>query len=245
MKKVLTLFLVSVLILTISLIGISFGKSDVTNVSSENFITVSGQGVINTKPDVAYVSLGVETQSKTAKDASAENAKIVDQIVKALIKLGVKEDELSTIEYSINPVYFYPENEPPVVTGYKVRNILNIKITKRSDDKLDTKFIGEVLDTATSNGANIVNGITFDILDKNTLKLKAIELAMEDAKKKAETALNVVGEKIKGVQEINVSDVVFPVFRYDLKTVQAPEATTPIFEGSLSVQVTVNVKFIF
>ncbi len=249
MKKVLTLFLVSVLILGISLIGVSFGKSEVNqvnNVSSENFVTVTGQGVVYAKPDVAYVSVGVETERKTAKEAAEENAKIMDQIVKALQKLGIKVEDLETVEYSVFPVYFYPEKEPPVVVGYKVRNMFNVKITKKTQDgKLDTKFVGEVLDATTSNGANIVSGITFDILDKNELKLKAISLAMEDAKKKAEAALSVVGEKIKGVQEINISDVSYPVYRYDLKTMPAPEATTPIFEGSQSVQVTVNVKFIF
>lgn len=192
MKKVLTLFLVSVLILGISLIGVSFGKSEVNqvnNVSSENFVTVNGQGIVYAKPDVAYVSVGVETERKTAKEAAEENAKIMDQIVKALQKLGIKEEDLETVEYSVYPVYFYPEKEPPVVVGYKVRNMFNIKITKKTQDgKLDTKFVGEVLDATTSNGANIVSGITFDILDKNELKLKAIALAMEDAKKKSRSS---------------------------------------------------------
>lgn len=250
MKKVLTLFLVSVLILGISFFGVSFGRNEISqmsNVSSENFLTVTGQGVVYANPDVAYITVGLETERKTAKDAAEENSKIMDQIVKALLKLGVKEDELKTVEYSISPVYFYPQNEPPIVTGYKVRNILNIKITKKTQDgKLDTKFIGEVLDTTTTNGANIVSGITFDILNKNELKLKAIELAMEDAKSKAEVALKAVGEKIKGVQEINISDISYPVIRYDLKTtIPTPETLTPIFEGSQSVQVTVNVRFIF
>lgn len=249
MKKVLMLFLVSVLILGISLIGVSFGKSEVNqvnNVSSENFVTVTGQGIVYAKPDVAYVSVGVEIERKTAKEAAEENAKIMDKIIKALQKLGIKDEDLETIEYSVYPVYFYPEKEPPMVVSYKVRNMINIKITKKTQDgKLDTKLIGEVLDTSTANGANIVSGITFDILNKDELKLKAIEIAMEDAKKKAETALKVVGEKIRGVQEINISDVYYPVYRYDLKTTIAPEVTTPIFEGSQSVQVTINVKFIF
>ncbi|MBC7195090.1 MAG: SIMPL domain-containing protein [Caldisericia bacterium] len=248
MKKVLMLFVVSVLILTISLVGISFGKSEVnemSNVTSDNFVTVTGQGIVYAKPDVAYINIGVQTEKKTAKEAAEENAKIVDQIVKALFKLGVKEDELETVEYSIEPVYFYPEKEPPVVVGYRVRNLFNIKITKKTQDgKLDTKFIGEVLDASTSNGANIISGINFDILNKEELKLKAIQLAMEDAKKKAETALEVVGEKIRGVAEINISDISYPVYRQDLKMLTAYEAT-PIFEGTESVQVTVNVKFIF
>jgi uncharacterized protein YggE len=247
MKKVLMLFLVSVLILTISLIGVSFGKSslnEATNISSENFITVTGQGVVYVKPDVAYVNIGVQVQEKTAKEAAEKNAKIVNQIVKELLKLGIKEDELETKEYSVNPVYNYPPNEAPVLVGYQVINIFSVKITKKLENgNLDTKFVGEVLDTATSNGANLISGIEFDILNKEELKLKAIELAMEDAKKKAETALSVVGEKIKGVVEINISDVSYPIYRFEAKTTIAEP--TPIFAGTNSVQVTVNVKFIF
>jgi len=66
---------------------------------------------------------------------------------------------------------------------------------------------------------------------------------MEDAKKKAEVALEVVDEKIKGVAEINISDVYYPVYR-DVKNITS-EMQTPIFTGAESVQVTVNVKFIF
>jgi len=247
MKKVLTLFLVSVLVLTISLVGISFGKSEVnevSNVASENSITVTGQGVVYAKPDVGYINVGVEIQRKTAKEASEENAKIMNQVVNALLKLGVKEDELTTIDYSIQPVYNYPQYEAPVLVGYMARNYLSIKITKKlTNGNLDTGFMGEILDTATSNGANLISGISFDISNKDELKLEAIKLAMEDAKKKAEVALNVVDEKIIGVAEISISDISYPVYR-DMK-VQAPEAAPPIFTGSESVQVTVNVKFIF
>lgn len=247
MKKVLTLFLVSVLILVVSLMGISFAKTDVnevTDVTSENSITVSGQGIVYTKPDVGYVNVGVEIQRLTAKEASEENAKIMNQIVSALLKLGVKEDDLTTLDYSIQPVYNYPEKEAPVLVGYMVRNNLSIKITKKlANGDLDTGFLSEVLDAATSNGANVISGLSFDISNKDELKLEAIKLAMEDAKKKAEAALEVVDEKIKGVAEINISDVYYPVYR-DVKNITS-EMQTPIFTGTESVQVTVNVKFIF
>ncbi|HOC52665.1 MAG TPA: SIMPL domain-containing protein [Caldisericia bacterium] len=247
MKKVLTLFLVSVLILVVSLMGISFAKTDVnevTDVTSENSITVSGQGIVYAKPDVGYVNVGVEIQRLTAKEASEENAKIMNQIVSALLKLGVEEDDLTTLDYSIQPVYNYPEKEAPVLVGYMVRNNLSIKITKKlANGDLDTGFLSEVLDAATSNGANVISGLSFDISNKDELKLEAIKLAMEDAKKKAEVALEVVDEKIKGVAEINISDVYYPVYR-DVKNITS-EMQTPIFTGAESVQVTVNVKFIF
>lgn len=247
MKKVLTLFLVSVLVLTISLVGIGFGKNDESNssvVTSENFITVTGLGVVFAKPDVGYVNVGVEIQRKEAKEAGEENAKIMNEVVQALLKLGVKEEDLTTINYNLEPVYNYPPNEAPVLVGFRARNNLQIKVTKKlSNGNIDTAFMGAILDTAISNGANIINGLSFDILNKDELKLEAIKAAMEDAKKKAEVALKVVDETIKGVLEVNISDITFPVFR-DLK-VFAPETTTPIYTGEESVQVTVNVKFIF
>lgn len=227
--------------------GISFAKTDVnevTDVTSENSITVSGQGIVYAKPDVGYVNVGVEIQRLTAKEASEENAKIMNQIVSALLKLGVEEDDLTTLDYSIQPVYNYPEKEAPVLVGYMVRNNLSIKITKKlANGDLDTGFLSEVLDAATSNGANVISGLSFDISNKDELKLEAIKLAMEDAKKKAEVALEVVDEKIKGVAEINISDVYYPVYR-DVKNITS-EMQTPIFTGAESVQVTVNVKFIF
>lgn len=249
MKKVLSLFLVSILILAISFIGVSFGKSSVTevsNVSSENTITVNGQGAISVKPNVAYINVGVEIQRKTAKEASDENAKIMNNIVQALFKLGIKEEELQTVDYYISPVYNYPENEPPVLVGYMVRNNLRIKITKKLEDgNLDIGFIGEVIDVATSNGANKISGLSFDVLNKDELKLEAIKLAMEDAKKKAEVALSVVGEKIIGVSEINLQDVYFAFPVYGETKQLLSETTPPIFTGTETIQVTVTVRFIF
>lgn len=248
MKKSIALFVLSVLILSLTLFGVSFGKSEVSEVnemSSENIISVTGYGIVSVKPDVCFVNIGVQIQRKTAREASEEAARIMNSVVEGIKNLGYSDDDFETIEYSLAPVYNYPQNEPPVLIGYRVRNILRLKIDEKKDDgNLDTSLIGEVMDTATENGANVISGITFDVLDKNDLKLQAITLAMQDAKEKAETALTAVNESIKSVIEISVSDVSFPSWAGKDMNVRM-ETAPPIFSGSQNVTVTVNVRFGF
>ena len=248
MNKSVVLFVVSVLILSVGLFGVSFGgtrMSDMDRTTSENTISVTGHGVISVKPDVCYVNLGVELQRKTAKEVSEEVATIMSSVITAIENLGFTDENLETVEYSLTPVYTYPQNEPPVLTGYRLRNIVKVKITQKNEEgNLDTSLIGEVIDAATENGANVISGITFDVLNKKDLKLQAITLAMEDAKKKAETALKAVNETIKTVIEISVSDVSFPSWSgkdMNLRVETAPQ----IFAGSQTITVTVNVKFGF
>jgi len=248
MNKNLVLFVVSVLILSVGLFGVSFGGNrvvNVENVASENTISVVGHGVISVKPDVCYVNLGVELQGKTAKEVSEKAATIMNNVITAIKDLGFTDEDLETVEYSLTPVYSYPQNEPPVLTGYRLRNIVRVKITQKNEEgNLDTSLIGEVIDAATENGANVVSGITFDVLNKKELKLQAITLAMEDAKRKAETALAAVNETIKTVIEINVSDVSFPSWIGKNMNLRG-ESTTPIFTGAQNITVSVNVKFGF
>lgn len=248
MRKSLVLFILSVFLISIALVGVSFGGTEMNNmenISSENVISVVGHGSIGVKPDVCYVDLGVQIQKKTAKEANDEAASIMNEVVNAIKELGFKDEDFETVRYSLTPVYSYPQNEPPVLVGYRVRNILRVKVTEKDDEgNLDTSLIGEVIDVSTENGANVISGISFDVLNKGELKLQAISLAMEDARRKAETALSAVNESIKSVIDINVSDISFPswiVKGDDIRMEMGP----PVFTGVQYVNVTVNVKFGF
>jgi len=248
MNKNLALFVISVLILSVGLFGVSFGGNEAIpgdRTTSENIISVTGHGVISVKPDVCYVSLGVEIQGKTAREVSEQGATLMNNIINAIKNIEFSDEDFETVEYSLTPVYTYPQNEPPVLTGYRLRNIVRVRITQKNEQgDLDTTFIGEVIDAATENGANVISGITFDVLNKKDLKLQAITLAMEDAKEKAETALAAVNETIKTVIEISVSDVSFPSWAGKDMNLRV-ETTPPIFTGSQNITVTVNVKFGF
>lgn len=73
------------------------------NAGSVRKITVSGQGTVKVKPDVAYVTLGVQTDSKDAKEAQAQNTKLMNDVIEAVKALGIAEKDIQTSGY-----YMYP-----------------------------------------------------------------------------------------------------------------------------------------
>ncbi|MGA2418372.1 MAG: SIMPL domain-containing protein, partial [Candidatus Staskawiczbacteria bacterium] len=70
-----------------------------------NQITVSGEGKVYAKPDVALVSLGVTTTATTVADVTKSNTNKMNTIIAAVKKLGVADKDIETTNYNLTPVY--------------------------------------------------------------------------------------------------------------------------------------------
>jgi uncharacterized protein len=205
---------------------------------------------VKVNPDKVSITIGVDTQNKTAEEAAQENAKIVEQVLAALEKLGIKDDQISTNWYNVYPVYesrsppcieIYPQ--PPEcqpkneVTGYRASN--SVTVTLDADAN-----VGEVIDTAVAAGANNVNGAYFFVSDEKQQEIRdgLIEKAIDNARSRADKAASAVDMDITGVKSINLNDVYFPVFYKDFAA-EASGATTPIMPGQQQISMTVQVTF--
>ena len=115
-------------------------------------ISVDAEGKVMATPDVARLTLEVETQAATAVAAGQENAKQADAVLKA-VKAGLgPEDKLRTQGYSLVPVYSSKDkSSPPEIKGYRAINRLEVKV-------MDVTRLGKVIDTALKSGATRVNG---------------------------------------------------------------------------------------
>lgn len=169
----------------VKLVGpIPFSVSSITTEKSD-FFTVTGEGKVTVTPDIAVVSVGVTSQGTSVKLAQKDLNIKMDAISKAVKQLGVDAKDIKTENYSINPRYDYQESVQRII-GYDANSSLTIKV--RDMDKAN-----DVIDASTGNGANQVNGISFDVDDRDTLENEARVLAVADAKKKAELAAKTVG----------------------------------------------------
>ena len=81
---------------------------------------MTGNAFKKISPDKVSITLGVETQEKTAKEAGAKNAELMNAIINSLKGLGLTTDEISTSYFNVYPVYEYP----PVI--YEKNNENNI-----------------------------------------------------------------------------------------------------------------------
>ena len=174
-----------------------FGPSiPVSSVVSQkqDFFTVSGEGKVTVVPDTAIVDLGITINRPTVKAAQSEANSVINAISQELKNLGIKDKDIKTSNYSV-----YPQYDQTRISGYQVST--NLTITVREIDK-----INQVIDTATAKGANTIGGIqlTVDADKKKLLLQNARELAVKDAKTKAENlakAAGIVLGKIVNIQE--------------------------------------------
>lgn len=145
-------------------------------------LQVTGTAVVTAEPDVAYITLGVETQDPSAEKAAQANAEIMARVFAALEELGLSKKEVSTSGYNIfgsTQVINRGTDQEETITTYWVQNRINITTT-------DLDSVGEIIDRAVKAGANQVQGIRFDVQDKQPLQLEALKLAVRQARAKAE-----------------------------------------------------------
>lgn len=204
-------------------------------------ITVTGQGEVTAKPDMAMIRLGVQTQAETAEQAQQVNAQKMDAIINTVKRLGIADKDLQTSTISIRPVYRserMPNGESTIV-GYEASNIVSVRIT-------DLSKVGPLLDQAVANGANTARGIQFGMQDDSALRREALKKAVDDARVKAEAIAEAAGRNITGIESVTEESFSFPTVRQAMDTFAVAEgASTPVEPGELEIIANVRVVYGF
>jgi len=103
-------------------------KAEVTNQPYARTISVSGEGEVNAKPDIAVVNLSVVVQGNTVSQVSNDGNQKMNQVVAAVKALGVEAKDVKTTAYNLRPDYRYPENQKPQISGYTLDQTLTVKM---------------------------------------------------------------------------------------------------------------------
>ena len=212
----------------------------------EQVISVSGSAEASVEPDLVAVRFGVETQEKSSQAALASNANLMQSVTDALMSAGIEEDEISTSRFNIHAVYESVQERQggprrQVLTGYRVSNILTVE-TPRLD------MVAGIIDSAVEAGVNRVDGVNFMLSQPVLSKLKRdlIELAVLNARDKAELALSPLEHEISGVKSISLTEnMPTPMMMSDAPRMEmARSAPTQIFSSDQDVRTSVQVTFL-
>jgi hypothetical protein len=216
------------------------GAQEGRRTDQANTIVVYGTGQSAAAPDTAYVSVGVVTQAKSAKDAAAENAKLTTRVIAAVKRTGLTDKDLQTNNYSVQPRYEARPNREPVITGYEVRNNVQAKIKKLT-------IIGDVIDAAMEAGANNVSGPSFTLDNRAEAEASALTDAVAEARRKAQTLAKAMGVGLGDVLQVHegFSSRPMPVMQESMAMGRMAKAdfATPIQTGELTV--TANVTIVY
>ncbi len=203
-------------------------------------ITITAQGDVQVTPDRARVTLGVETEAKTAQEAAQLNANAQTRIVEAVRKTGIPAASIRTSGYNVAPKQEYiPATRTWRVDGYQVTNLVVITVEPVAK-------AGEVIDAALSAGANRVAGLSFEVKDPTPAREQAITNAVARARREAEIAARAAGGEVAGLLELNVNSYdASPRPMMEMAAMRADAASTPISEGTQAVTVSVTTRWEF
>jgi uncharacterized protein len=198
-------FLLSLLIVALlGLVGVVIANQlKAGQYISEGEITVSGLGERYVQPDLALVNFTVTTEEKTVRQAMEENAEDMNNVIQAIDDLGIAKKDIQTTNFNLSPRYEWHRDEEEkeiyssgerVLVSYEVTQTLQVKVRDLSE-------IGEVIDGATSAGANQVNRFELTVEHpeeiREEIRLQAVEKAKESAKELASQLGSHLGKLIE------------------------------------------------
>ncbi len=159
-------------------------------------LTVTGAATVTAVPDQATLSLGVTTTDATAAAAMAANNEAISAVIARLIAAKVADRDMQTTGLSVNPNWGNnAAGTAQEIQGYTASTTLTVRIAA-----LDTA--GAVLDAAIAEGANTLNGLTFDLSDPRPVEDAARKAAVADALARAQILAEAAGEHLGAILSI-------------------------------------------
>lgn len=204
--------------------------------AAERTLTVTGNGVVYMKPDVAYLYVGVHTESADLAEALEQNNQRTAAVIEAIKKVGVEASDIQTSNFSVWSSQDFDSAGTRYVK-YSVDNTVSVTIRNLSQ-------VGAFLNAAIAAGANTINSLTFDVEDKSTALSQARQKALENAGALAQEMASQVGLKVGPVKTIVYSEVAFNPY-YGMGGGGGSEASVniPIQPGKIEVSATVTVTY--
>ena len=210
-------------------------------------IIVSGTSSIELEPDMATLSLGIESSASTVSEAR-DNASIsINEMLNVMKNVGIDDEDIQTTAFNIYPQYEYIEVKEngrvrgvQELVGFTVSNMLLVTVKNLGD-------IGEIIDKITDAGGNDVrfNSINFGIDDPVPYQSELRKLAVEDGVTKATQLAEYSGVKLGAITMI--TDYSYQASVDQDQAIFAERAmamaSTSINPGSLNLSMRIDMVF--
>ncbi len=203
-------------------------------------INVMGEGRVTTQPDLARMTLGVEVFNRSLAQAEQDASQRMNAVVNQLASMGIVKDDIQTVSFSVNPEYDFPQNGAPTLRGFRVNNLVSVKIH-------DVNRVGDIADAVINVGATTVQGLSFEVSNPQAAADQARTQAMQDARHKAEqlaaAAGVALGKPMSISESVSVPPTPVPLERGVAAPAAAPATAPPIQPGTTEIRITVNVAY--
>ncbi len=216
--------------------------------------TVSGQGKVYAKPDVALLNLGVKVDGNTVADVTKSGNDKMNAVVAAIKKMGVDDKDIQTTNYNLSPVYentIVPMTYSAMMPNIPVKSSSNLKGYSLEQDvqvKIrDFDKIGQIMSQATSIGANLISDLQFTIDNpeqfREQARAKAIAEAQENARNLAKESGIGLGKLINIYENYNPYPIYNKAMGMGGAVADSAPAAPTIQPGQQEIDVTINLTY--
>ncbi len=208
-------------------------------------VSVNGEGIVRVDPDQAIVRFGVTTSHADPEEARRLNAAASREAMNAVRNLGVEERNLRVEGLRLQPQQRYNAT----TRQYEQIGFEAVREVRVTLDDID--LLPVVVARIVQNGANRLNGIAYDLADRETVRHEALRLAAENASVKARLLAETLGARLGTVRSIQELGVQFPGPQYMMREADvalraaADAAPEPDAYASGQIEVRASVGVVF
>ena len=215
------------------------GLSALPAAAQDNGLTVTGTGQVVASPDMARLSLGVLAQARTAAQAVGDMSADMEKVMASLTAAGVAQEDIQTSGLRVDVQQSYDEaTQSSRITGYIAATDVSIQV-------LDLSKLGQTLDAVVQEGANQMNGLRFDLQDREPALNDARRAAVADALAKAALYAQAAGMALGPVQSLTEgvasSGTPQPMMRMAMDSTE----NVPVAAGQITISADVTVTWAF
>jgi uncharacterized protein YggE len=165
-------------------------------------VTVEGVGTVEAEPDRATLQFAVVTRAAEPEDARRQNAEAAEQAMDAVRALGVEERKIQLLSLRLDEEYDYANNRRERI-GFIARR--DVKVTV---DDLD--LVPDLVAEVVQQGANELNGIQYELQNRDAVEDEALQAAVARARQKAGLMAGALGYALGPALTVAEGAVRFP-----------------------------------
>jgi uncharacterized protein YggE len=201
-------------------------------------ITVTGTGQVTAPADLLRLTLSVGHDAADVAAAVAQVAEKTDAVHAALSAQGVEGKDIETSTVNVYPQYKDPATSA-TSAGYRASHSLTVTTRNLTG-------FGELLNAAVDAVGNDLglDGLTFDVAEKQPLIVQARQLAFAQAREKAAELAELAGQSLGSISAVAESYGHGPiplVMEQSAKASGAYDSVLSITPGEQTVQISLEV----
>ena len=180
--------------------------------SSRKTLTVRGRGVASAEPDLVVLDFGITGRDQSYPVAVERLNERVEVLRGNLEGVGVVRTDLKTTHFDVDAEYHHEATtRERIFEGYRASHGLRLELA------WDRELLNRVLKHVARSASEATLRVSFDVSDHKSLRRRAMQAAVEDAREAAWVLARSSGTELGDIEHIDYSfvEVRSKYFSYD------------------------------